>query len=123
MTEKLGPHLLEWHTMAEIGALAGVEKRRATWTSVGCSALGSWWPKVRQPIRPFEAAADERTAQVVAGVEKTGYVIYLDHRTVLALLLVNRHPERLPIRHSWRWAALGELAHKPEVKIIEQYGG
>ena len=40
ITEKLGPHLLEWHTMAEIGALAGIEKRRARWTVGGLFGAG-----------------------------------------------------------------------------------
>ena len=40
MTEKLGPHLLEWHTMAEIVALAGIEKRRARWTVGGLFGAG-----------------------------------------------------------------------------------
>ena len=40
MTEKLGPHLLEWHTMAEIVALAGIEKRRAIWSVGGLFGAG-----------------------------------------------------------------------------------
>ena len=52
MTEKLGPHLLEWHTMAEIVALAGIEKRPATWTLGGLFSAGKLVAKgVKGPNR------------------------------------------------------------------------
>jgi hypothetical protein len=63
MTEKLGPHLLEWHTMAEIVALAGIDKRRATWTVGGLFGVGKLVTNgVKGPERQYQWSAASRKA-------------------------------------------------------------
>ena len=63
ITEKLGPHLLEWHTMAEIVALAGIEKRRARWTVGGLFGSGKLVTKgAKGPERQYQWNAASRKA-------------------------------------------------------------
>jgi hypothetical protein len=62
-SEKLGPHLLEWHTMAEIVALAGIEKRRAAWTVGGLFGVGKLVTKgAKGPERQYQWNAASRKA-------------------------------------------------------------
>jgi hypothetical protein len=63
ITEKLSPHLLEWHTMAEIVALAGIEKRRARWTVGGLFGSGKLVTKgSKGPERQYQWNAASRNA-------------------------------------------------------------
>src|SRR6266478_2194583 len=75
-----------------------------------------------QPVCPLEAVSDERAAQVVARAEKSAHAVRLDHGTVLILLLVDRHPQVLPVRYSWGRSTFGELPYIAEVKIVQQSG-
>src|SRR5581483_1057077 len=74
-----------------------------------------------QPVGPLEAIANERALQVVAKVaNETGDAAPLNHRRIR--LLIHRHAQIPPVRYSWRGAALGELPHIAEVKIVQQGG-
>jgi len=68
VTDKLGPHLLEWHTMAEIVALAGIEKRRATGTVGGLFGAGKLVTKgAKGPERQYQRNAASRETGMAGG--------------------------------------------------------
>ena len=68
ITEKLGPHLLEWHTMAEIVALAGIEKRRTTGTVGGLFGAGKLVTKgAKGPERQYRWKAASRETGMAGG--------------------------------------------------------